>query len=994
MIVFQTKIRLLAGVLVLIGPLMPTALGAEEPQPTEQQSRIDAADTVDDLTRLAKQFLLHRDSASAGVCAVKMCRLNPELLTDSRRQSPRSWHTFWFTYRAKMREAVLTDDDAAGRVTLAEWLYEAGLGKAARDTLRRAIAIDDAMPEAITLAEKWNLYGGGPVQFDLRLGLTELLIRESFKDENQDLSPRRERAFLLVPFRYDPGETRLTIRTSDLKVTTDEGKSGSVMGIVLLERTGTSVRPTRSKPPAASPFRLKLASGNEPVWEQIQINRSQEEDGYELTCLNLASPRTRRERNQRPSRSKRTERSTRSDSRRQTRTGSGHAAFLVEVPLSMKVAKCIYRDEAEVEVDVDLTKALAEPFDELPLPEQQTNVNVLISRSAMEDVAAARVAIDKLALIRTSLSTPTDKLSEAAEQLLPHIDRALVKALSHRFPTVRKAAYSGIVESQDSLPETTFALIRSVKEPQTLLALLDEIAAMLKGSDKSRTTQESERPIQPVAQIPGAVYDALRACLQNDDARVRRQAVIVAISDSTQRGSAVLAGSRTDANELIADQLKSMTDTEQKAAIARTLVAHADTEAVAAVLDAIEDVSSLKITRDDDLFVTSLSRPLGAKAMAKLLGLLGRSDLSALKSSTLAKKLLDVHEQHANEKAVQAAIMALAFRHFDASYRSPLHFRRSGKQPPPSAFEPLLAVVAAGPPGDPSRSAAVTLIQAGRLKSLQTRLREASPATRQDLVRTLAQNKQLAELDALPMFIAGCLADDDKTVKKLALASLALMYKNAERARHWRMNMAVRQAVKMRQVVKLTTAAEPAVADHALDLIVRLTGLTDEEKLQFLKAPDAEARYTLVELGDDVESRTGTLGCLIVLDIASANGETGSEERRDRSLVSVPVKLQPAGETELCVTIGEREIGRSASGGTLKIDVAPLLLAAVRSEGERKAEWVNRMDTKPLSQPLSCQLARQPLGGYTGWVSFPPPTSDGPRLRIAGAGIVLEPMRP
>ncbi|GMU24193.1 MAG: hypothetical protein AMXMBFR13_42690 [Phycisphaerae bacterium] len=83
----------------------PMPMEAGEPVPADQLLEIQAARTAEELFDLAKTFFITRQIPAAVMCVERACNLKKELLTDTSRQSPRSWHEFWFGQRAKCANA-------------------------------------------------------------------------------------------------------------------------------------------------------------------------------------------------------------------------------------------------------------------------------------------------------------------------------------------------------------------------------------------------------------------------------------------------------------------------------------------------------------------------------------------------------------------------------------------------------------------------------------------------------------------------------------------------------------------------------------------------------------------------------------------------------------------------------------------------------------------------------------------------------------------------
>src|SRR5439155_25444635 len=107
-------------------PLAPAA-ARPEPVSPEQKQAIDAERSPEKLIELAKEYHTQRSHAAATAAITKAVSVKPALLADAKPQSPPAWNEFWYTQRALIAEQKLPRTDAAGRVKLAQWLYDARL---------------------------------------------------------------------------------------------------------------------------------------------------------------------------------------------------------------------------------------------------------------------------------------------------------------------------------------------------------------------------------------------------------------------------------------------------------------------------------------------------------------------------------------------------------------------------------------------------------------------------------------------------------------------------------------------------------------------------------------------------------------------------------------------------------------------------------------------------------------------------------------------------
>lgn len=288
----------LGGLLIVAATTM-SAYAADPPPATapaltaEQREKINAADSPAELLSLGKQFTMLRQLSAAEACIVKAVQKQPALLSDPKAQTPSSWNDLWFTRRAEIREKKLKADDAAGRVEIAQWLYQAGQRKPARSLLTKALEINPKLPEALQLAEEWHLGGGGPVQFDLSFGFSHALFAESVSDEGEPVALTRpdHNTLLLLPFAYEAGSDKLVVSKTSIKVSTESGRSCRVVGMLLLESPDAGINP--DAPTIARGDKLELQNNQDPLWEQLEIELTPEQ-GVTVTCLNTVRPASKR----------------------------------------------------------------------------------------------------------------------------------------------------------------------------------------------------------------------------------------------------------------------------------------------------------------------------------------------------------------------------------------------------------------------------------------------------------------------------------------------------------------------------------------------------------------------------------------------------------------------------------------------------------------------------------------------------------------------------
>lgn len=988
------------------------------PVTAEQTTRIDQASSTEALIELAKDFLFSRERAAAVQCVEQICRKNPALLTDPARQSSRMWNEFWFTTRADIRETGLRAEDAGGRVELALWLYEAGLTIPAQRMLSKALSLDPAMPRARELARQWRLHTGGPVEFDLHYGLRHRLLVETIKDENIDLVPRGQRAFLLLPFRYQPERTPFTLRSSELKITAD-GQGGTVIrGIALLEKTAGSPGP---KPGGNEPANLQPQPDSDPLWEQIQIDRLPEGKGHILTCLNLTPPPEllRDPSRPRPDRRAGTRDRTAPDNRRQARPAGGHAMFVVELPVTTKVVRCSYANLTELTLDMDFIKALTEPFADQSPAVQKESLGFLAARTSSADPAVARAAIAKLLMIAAA-ADEAPAASPATQPARPTlaqriIQQALLSAVSHPHPMVRRAAVRGLSSLDHEVARETCELIRDA-DSMPLVYLVEELEQLLREHAQtapSQPTGDTEPSPQaapasdgvsaPAASsAPPNAFNLLRCCLGSNDPKGLRAAINLVLQDGSPQALAALSGSSPQAMAMLTENWSRLPNNAAREAGLRALVMQGNPEALAMVRERIE-ATPLVVTDVHDPILSLLRENVPDAQVEHRLAVLNQVDFSAVESSETLVQMLKEFAEARKSPLSRMALVQFAIAHQRGPHPSPLPRGSStdAEKTPPSAFDLLLGELAADANAEVSRAAAGALLAAGRAQLLHKRLATADIVVRRDLAEALVQDKPLRELDGLPMFLALQLAETDARTVRSSLASISLLYKRTPPQRIWRISLAIRQVVDVERLIRWSADHDEAVAHHASDLLARLLGLSEEEAADWARAGDAESRLGLFQAREARRQFAigGRFGCLVLLDLVRG-GPAGVQRRESIPLTSTHVTIEPAGTMGLRMLAEGREVGKMADGVAVAdwdINAADLLRYALRSPDSENAKLPEDIDTEPLTRPVSCVLHRDRLGGWAGECAVTGNEGPRPDARAwlpASARIILEPLAP
>lgn len=1017
----------------------------EEAPVSDEAKKIEAAKTAEELVELAKEFVVAQQIEPATLALERAMAKKPALLEDSEKQTPKSWHDFWFAQRARLREKKLTPKDAAGRVKIALWLNDAGLGGPARKMLTTALAIDKNLPEAKELADKWSLASGGPIRIDLTYGLKEPLIVDTVQDEGQAVTPRsKERAFLILPLAYDAGNLRLMISKSDIKITADDGKNCPIVGIATLERSDTSSGAAGT--PLADRARvpeLKWPSGNEPLWERLQLEPAAAGGEPELIATNMMPPMVRptpAPGGRGASREPPPPRPAAGPTGKQTRRSSGYAAFVVDVPLAFKTVECTWKGEPPIKLEADFLKSLSKPVENLAsATERDKLLRSVAAQVASKEPAVASASLRKLNAVRLTL----DKDAGGGEDSAPRppgpdaaIDKLLVQGLAHENAPVRRDAFNLLLTGNAPLHATVIASIAQIKDPAILGHLTDEIRAYF----ADLAAEQAENPavsggasspggfgIEPgpadfaPLQAPKRLFHLMLAGLNSVMPPVREQVINVILANPAQQTLALLSLADNDAVGQLLAKVPVIKDARLKGAVMAALLRRGDKTQTAKVLAAFSDISIVVANENDPLMaIASAEGP--ADVQRAVLDVLARADLRAVADSQKLKQLIDALSapEVKRDPAVRAAVLKFAQAQFKAAYEAPIKRGTSTGSPAEATgtFESLLASVAAGPnsPPDQARAAALTLLGAGRLKALNDRLQKLQGPTAdarvQDFIQSFVREKSLWGREALPIFLAAQLASANPRTQQLAISALVAVQKGAEVKSRWRVNLAIKQGLEARQLVTLTTSTQEQVSRPALGLLRDLGAFAPAEAAEFETLPDESSRQDRLGglEGARAGKAVGPMICMIYLDVRPADGGSSDAAaakerllpRNSVPLPSSPVTLQRSQDGKVRVIMDRIQIGPpeakdgqdAAPPAGIRINAAPLIRAALESPDAQKEGLAGKINPASLRVEQVCDLAYVQLGQWGGELTFqePPelPASEHP-LKVTGARIIFEP---
>jgi hypothetical protein len=514
--------------------------------------------------------------------------------------------------------------------------------------------------------------------------------------------------------------------------------------------------------------------------------------------------------------------------------------------------------------------------------------------------------------------------------------------------------------------------------------------------------------------------------LKSSHAPVRDRALDVLLADGTQQSIRTLVDAATKSKELLVEKFAQVKGEELKGALLRVLMLRSEPATLSSLLAACDDVVVVIKSENDPLLAALTARQPG-DVQCRLLKLLARADLRAVGDSTRFNEILhQVSVEYQNDPAVRAALLDLALALFkQLPYQAPIareEETRGGRGRETPGIEPLLARLATDPNAkqETSRAAAIALVSAGRLAALQEEILKTPDHERtQDLVRTLGEEESLKARGALPAFLASCLAHPDARTAQLALAALADLYRDVDPQRRWRLNVAVKQALPLENLVRLTLDKDDRVARRAMALLGEVAMLDSAamQELQLVSGESARLDRLSGLTRDRGAKPDGEFACLVYLDLAKSTSGGSRSRGRSRSrssgesyrlsvpLASSRVSVRPQGEDAVRVIAEGRDIGvdagsvgrrssrRGSRGEQIGIDAATLLRAALTSEDAEREKLAGTVDLAPLSKEQKCALEPGQLGLWSGTLSVDDHGVGGDwPLRITGARIVLEPV--
>ena len=1046
-------------------PAMPMLLSGTSPWSQPEEPTVDASSVAIDpgdhaaieamndpaeLVAFARRLVIRRRESAARMAIAKACRLEPELLEDDKRASPRSWRSVWFGHRAELRTERLAPNDAVGRVAIANWLGEAGLGREARTMLRAALKIDPALPEALELAEAWYLFGGGPFQFDLTLAATENLFLDSIFDEGEQRAAARGRQWMLLPFAYRPDEESLDLQGAMLRVIADARHHCRVIGMMLIEAPGSGTYGHHDTAPMP---RLSLQSSSEPVWERLRFE-SDEAGTARVIGYNLLPPPSRR--------------AARSGTRA-SRTGvpigpasgrlSGYAAFVLDIPENAQQLDIVFRDEIGLTLSVPQLKTLSADTDAMPPGERRELVEALSAFIGDSNPAMVSAAVARLGMIRWNLarhlapSSGHEPLpSRDADETLARIEDALIAAAIHKDTHVRQTAFQMLVHTPTLLSRGLLTSLSSSDDPHGLMSLLDQVentVASAGDTDASTFRHPGAAVRVPehvrdfaeleIAPISDNVFLLLSACLNSGHEQAVAQSLDILLADGSRQSALVLMEASAGIRALLIDRLADLEEGAFKSALFGIIASKADTEMLARLLDACGDMEPTILDLDAPL-LTLLRRPLPFSLQARIVGLLAGADLSNVGDARAAEQVwIPLTNRALQDATLATAVLELAGRHFDSRYQSPVP--RETRAPMHTGyartvsgdtFTKMLAMLATGEHvnRDVAAEAARLLLKAGHVEALRQEVL-ALPANQQvRYLDTLLKNADAVDNTSLAIFLAGFVAHEDPQVARPALAGLGHLYQAADADKRREMNLFLKLSLPVEQLGMLSLADDDRLARDAGSLLREVGYLTPGEWNAIAAHPDRYARRDEVVLLSQNRASfpAGAYACRLYVDLdfpadpRATDGRTegsGWMARLRPSPDAIPsepegpvenvlwiadeVRIEPAGDKAFRIMCAERSAAPpDAAGGQvemiqhgqLPIDGRVFLRSAINRAEKEGHPLASFIDRRFLDEPVRAHLGHVQLGTWAATLSIQSTGEPDRRrpIRIREARLFLEPI--
>ena len=409
-----------------------------------------------------------------------------------------------------------------------------------------------------------------PVEIDLRMALTQPLIRDTFESAREKIEPFGRGYFVLIPFRYRAGDKPYSIARQTIKFKADHG-SARVRGFVPLEEKGGGAKRTRASAGSAEAAvgeqdeEISLEVGrNSPLYLKMTVYQDEGDLMVSFTEL----PKTESDRDKasgtsarRSSRSYGTARRSRGmQGRRSQRRGSGRTSRGM---IGKRDSERESRDPEERGYRKrGYTKSKDEQEDTAESKAGDAGKTARVSRQPREGEpasgwAAALVELANEAAVVTAFAGPGVKIP---------IELRLIDALAQ--PTGRSRSRG----SEDELDRVEAVADYAAHESPAMSRLAVRRLAELRGSEKSRGTgQGSDKQGEgTIDERTRLIESALLEAATSQDEQTRRIAWREITSTETLPDStgALIAG--LERNE-VAEALFKLADSDIKNA-AKTAV--------------------------------------------------------------------------------------------------------------------------------------------------------------------------------------------------------------------------------------------------------------------------------------------------------------------------------------------------------------------------------------------------------------------------------------
>lgn len=538
----------------------------------------------------------------------------------------------------------------------------------------------------------------------------------------------------------------------------------------------------------------------------------------------------------------------------------------------------------------------------------------------------------------------------------------------------------------------------------------------------------------PVSPASEKVFTILQACLNSGHTKVREKAVDIALKDGSQQSAATLVDIPQDTRAVLIDRFAGLADDPLKAVLLRILLAgadEADQRGMAKLLGACDKLEMTLTGNNDPVLKMIRSRPPAA-VQVKLLGLLGRADLSEPSAARALNDLLNaLVTDEPLDANMRSALLALAMGQFQLPYHAPVPRTSMSQQLPnrmvisggeltfepqtdrmysqqrtdeSQTFESLLARLTTAPGADVQtiRAASGALIRAGRISELDNQFTQMSAdGDRARLIRTISQDKELWTREALPMFLAGRLTEGDPKCAQAALAALADIYQATEAKQQWQLNAALKLSINLNELTKLTAAGDDKLARSAISLLRQLGKLSNAESDQFQSAADPVGRQQVLDQlsRQRADKPAGKFACMLYLDVKPSGVTQGhrppiaDEQKNEKTspsrdqvkppkrlvysltnipLVSSNVLIAQDEKRGTRISVAGRNImdpdGTTPSTGSMRINAAILLSNALKTASKQNHPVADFVDALALGESLVCDLRHKQLGTWTGEV--------------------------